>query len=412
MSKKNFIDRIEVKSPCSESWDMMAGNEIVRFCSHCSKNVNNLSGMTRRQAEKLIRKSVGTLCVTYKMQPESGLPIFAQKVNRLAARSGFAAGVLGASLFLVDGMHAQTTTVQPDVVQTDRVPVTGDKIGRLSGYVTDPNGAAIPFALVSLTNKDTSDYRTASSTADGLYEFTDLPSGNYVVKFEGGGFEAKEVPGVYVSEAASIRRDAQLDLPQLAEIVQVDGTGTEAFATGSAIVVTTEARNALVMAVLNEDLEEVKARVMMRAKVNTKDKAFDGITPLHAAVETGNVEIVRFLLGRGAKINIRDYQKRTPLMMMDENTSPELFQLLISYGAKLNLVDKDGNTALHLFAAYDNQSDMLRTLVSYGVNVNAVNKEGKTALMIAAENDSLGGIEALIRSGADLNKVGRDGKTA
>ena len=63
MSKMSFIDGIEVKSPCGESWDEMAGNDIVRFCSHCSKNVNNLSELTRRQAEKLFRKSGGSLCV-------------------------------------------------------------------------------------------------------------------------------------------------------------------------------------------------------------------------------------------------------------------------------------------------------------------------------------------------------------
>jgi hypothetical protein len=51
MSKKKVIDAIEVKSPCSESWDEMQGNDQVRFCSHCAKSVNNLSEMTRREAE-------------------------------------------------------------------------------------------------------------------------------------------------------------------------------------------------------------------------------------------------------------------------------------------------------------------------------------------------------------------------
>jgi hypothetical protein len=280
--------------------------------------------------------------------------------------------------------------------------------------VTDPHGAVIPFALVSITNKDTSEYRTTNSNAEGLYEFADLPAGNYVVKYEAGGFDAKEVSSVYISEASSIRRDAQLDLPQVAEVVQVGGKDEKGFigVMVGDVSFATESRNPLVQAVMNGDLDEVKARVMMRAKVNAKDKAYDGISPLHAAVETGNVEIAQYLLSSGAKINIRDFQKRTPLMMLDEDATPEMFQLLLTYGAKVKLVDKEGNTVLHHFAAYDQQGDMIRTLVNYGVDVDALNKEGKSALMIAAENESATNIEALIQSGADPNRAARDGKTA
>ena len=412
MSKNGFIEKVQVTSPCSESWGEMAGNDVVRFCSHCAKNVNNLSAMTPRQASKLVRKSGGNLCITYKKQPETGLPIFAQKINRLAARSGIAAGVIGASILLADAAYAQTVADPTAVVQADQTPRYDGGAGKLSGYVTDPNGAVVPFALVSITNKDTSDYRTANATAEGLYEFADLPAGNYTLKYEAGGFDAKELTGVYVSEASSIRRDAQLTLPQVAAVVQVGGNESDTYAISGGLMISTESTNPLVQAVLNGDLEEVKARVAMRAKVNVKDKAYDGITPLHAAVETGNVEIAQFLLGRGAKINIRDHQKRTPLMMLDEDASSEMFRLLVSYGAKVSLVDKRGNTVLHHFAPYDEQGEMIRLLATYGVDVDAVNKDGKTALMIAAENESATNIEALIQSGADPNRTDRGGKTA
>ena len=35
MSKINFLDSINVESPCSESRDEMQGSEQIRFCSHC-----------------------------------------------------------------------------------------------------------------------------------------------------------------------------------------------------------------------------------------------------------------------------------------------------------------------------------------------------------------------------------------
>ena len=413
MSKNSFIDAVEVKTPCSEEWDEMAGNDVVRFCSHCSKNVNDLSAMTRRQAEKLVRRSGGSLCVRYRKQPETGLPVFAQKFNRLAARSGVTAGVLGAALMLADGAYAQAGSPAVEVVQVEQAPRNGEPAGRLSGYVTDPNNAVLPFALVSITNKETYEYKTANANAEGFYEFADLTPGTYSIKFEAGGFAAREVDSVFVGEAGISRRDVQLDLQQVAEVVQVGGGKEERWASVTVgVVVEMEAHNPLVQAVLNEDLEDVKARVMMRARVNVKDKAYDGISPLHAAVETGNIEIARYLLQSGAKVNIRDFKKRTPLMMLDEDATPEMFQLLISYGAKVNLVDKQRNTVLHHFAAYDKQGEMIGLLASYGVPVDAYNKEGETALMIAAANESASNIEALIQNGADPNRAGGGGKTA
>jgi hypothetical protein len=121
------------------------------------------------------------------------------------------------TLLLAEASYSQSIADPVQVVRTDENPRQGDPVGRLSGYVTDPDGAVIPFALVSITNKDTSEYKTATASAEGLYEFNELTPGSYVIKFEAGGFDAKEMSNVYVSEAASLRRDAQLDLPQVAE---------------------------------------------------------------------------------------------------------------------------------------------------------------------------------------------------
>jgi len=43
----------------------MVGNDRVRFCSQCELNVYNLSGMAKHEAESLIAKAEGRLCVRY-----------------------------------------------------------------------------------------------------------------------------------------------------------------------------------------------------------------------------------------------------------------------------------------------------------------------------------------------------------
>ena len=94
MPKKSFIEAVEVKKPCSESWDEMTGNQKVRFCSHCSKSVNNISEMTRKEAMRLVRRSEGRLCVRYEVHPKTNAPIFSERLSQIARQTGVAAGVL------------------------------------------------------------------------------------------------------------------------------------------------------------------------------------------------------------------------------------------------------------------------------------------------------------------------------
>jgi len=56
---------IRVASPCKASWADMTGDERVRHCGECKKNVYNLSEMTRDEAEALIFAHEGRLCVRY-----------------------------------------------------------------------------------------------------------------------------------------------------------------------------------------------------------------------------------------------------------------------------------------------------------------------------------------------------------
>ncbi|HXI88605.1 MAG TPA: hypothetical protein VNO24_01205, partial [Blastocatellia bacterium] len=60
--KKNTLDRVYLKKPCSTEWNLMEGNDQLRFCSECNKQVHHLSTMTRKQAEDLLAKAGGELC--------------------------------------------------------------------------------------------------------------------------------------------------------------------------------------------------------------------------------------------------------------------------------------------------------------------------------------------------------------
>ena len=56
------IDRIEVASPCDASWEEMRGDDRVRFCGLCSKNVYNFAKMSRAEIAALIANTEGRVC--------------------------------------------------------------------------------------------------------------------------------------------------------------------------------------------------------------------------------------------------------------------------------------------------------------------------------------------------------------
>jgi hypothetical protein len=61
-----MLENVRVASPCNASWDEMLGDDRVRFCTSCEKNVFNLSAMPREDAERLLAERMnGELCVRF-----------------------------------------------------------------------------------------------------------------------------------------------------------------------------------------------------------------------------------------------------------------------------------------------------------------------------------------------------------
>jgi hypothetical protein len=88
------LDTVDVISPCTAAWDQMIGDAKMRFCSLCTKNVYDLSQLTRSEAEALIREKEGQLCVRYFRRADGR--IMTQDCQKgFAARFRFLARFLG-----------------------------------------------------------------------------------------------------------------------------------------------------------------------------------------------------------------------------------------------------------------------------------------------------------------------------
>src|ERR1700731_5101047 len=62
----------------------------------------------------------------------------------------------------------------------------------IGGTVTDPSGAAVPNAAITVTNVETGQVRSLTSSGDGQFVVPDLHIGRYSVRAQGAGFKVVE----------------------------------------------------------------------------------------------------------------------------------------------------------------------------------------------------------------------------
>src|SRR5260370_33927493 len=99
--------------------------------------------------------------------------------------------------------------------------------GQLSGKVTDPNGAVVPNASVTVKSVSTTAARTASADSDGVYLVTNLQPGLYDVTVQGGSFAAT-TQRVEITPGARVSLESKLGIQAVAgEVNVVAAAGVE-----------------------------------------------------------------------------------------------------------------------------------------------------------------------------------------
>jgi ankyrin repeat protein len=133
-------------------------------------------------------------------------------------------------------------------------------------------------------------------------------------------------------------------------------------------------------------------------------------TPLAAATRLGNVEMMRFLLDRGADID-RVGGEMTPLGFAVSERKIEAAKLLLDRGADVN---KGGlhNSPPIVFAASHKSPEFLNLLISHGASASFEDDIGRTALSAAATAGDVLRIKRLIRAGAKIDPRGKSGTEA
>ncbi len=99
-------------------------------------------------------------------------------------------------------------------------------------------------------------------------------------------------------------------------------------------------------------------------------------TPLHLAVNIGELSVAQMLLEHQADVNSRNEDGQAPLHLLsrweapqDEDNDSGLAKLLLERGANVNEKDNDNATQLHL-ASYYKRLEIVRMLLDHGTNAD------------------------------------------
>jgi hypothetical protein len=91
----------------------------------------------------------------------------------------------------------------------------------ITGLVTDPSGAAVPAAKVTVTDEATRVQTVVETTSTGNYTTPLLILGTYTVRIEKQGFKGFERPGIQLDGGMIFRQDATLELGAVTQTIEV-----------------------------------------------------------------------------------------------------------------------------------------------------------------------------------------------
>lgn len=119
------------------------------------------------------------------------------------------------------------------------------------------------------------------------------------------------------------------------------------------------------------------------------------------ALANGNLDMVRFLISRGANLDVVDQSGWTPIYYGVRDGSLEVVKELADCGADISTV-RNGDGLLHIAVMTGRQEKMTRLLIDLGVNWATKDSQGRTPLHLAAASGNLEVVRLLADCMGDL----------
>lgn len=192
----------------------------------------------------------------------------------------------------------------------------------------------------------------------------------------------------------------------------------------------------LFAAIQKDDVGAINTLLSNGADINSKF-AENGYTALMYAIQTKNLRTVRYLITKGANLNLQGNDGKTALHLAAASHDVEIFSTMIKSGAKPSVADyvgkvpldyvsgthkgqfetivaqiePDKNNMLFLFVEKGSIKPVSQ-LIEQGVDVNIRDKNGDTPLMIAVRKNDSTMVNLLLNKGASTIVMNNTGEHA
>src|SRR5947207_2376930 len=93
--------------------------------------------------------------------------------------------------------------------------------GVITGTITDPTGAVVPNATVTINNVGTGISQNATTGSDGFYRFSLVPPGTYTVEVKAANFSTVRANGIVVEASQTVPFSVKLELAKAQQVIEV-----------------------------------------------------------------------------------------------------------------------------------------------------------------------------------------------
>jgi len=247
------------------------------------------------------------------------------------------------------------------------LPLAAQKFtGTIRGSVTDPSGAVISGAEVTLTSTATSETHTVTTNDQGEYVLPELQPGTYDLRFKHANFKEQVSRGVQLFVSSTAVVNAALQVGSAAEQVTVEANPVQVETTSGAVgnvVEGNEVRELPLNGRSFVQLTQLMPGVSPQANFDSKNKGLMGGVDfsVNGNNTTGNLFMVDGVNNNdiGSNRTILVYPSIDAIQefkILRNSYGPEYGQAM---GAVINLITRSGSNAFHGSAFYFGRNDVL-----------------------------------------------------
>lgn len=159
--------------------------------------------------------------------------------------------------------------------------------------------------------------------------------------------------------------------------------------------------NVLLLAVAKNDLEMVRL-ILDKCEELLDEPGPKNHTALTLSCKLGNIEIVKFLMAKGANVEHKTKCGSSPIIYASLYGRNDIIKLLLKNNVNIDMVDNRKKTAL-IYAAQYGHTKSVKKLLKSGADVNKIDNKGYTALMYACKNEHKEIVKKILEKDIDIN---------